>query len=134
MADKLTGADLKEDLAKAEAELQYHVERAAMLKEWITATKRICGKRYSSENEGALTFIPRRRTKTNELVKNVADVLTAFGRPMHVNLIAVELDRKGHPINAKNPAAALAVSLSRRPEAFKKVGPNLFDLVRKKEE
>ena len=52
-------------------------------------------------------------------------------RPMHVNFIAIELSRKGYPLKAKNPAATVAVALSRRPDQFTKVGPNTFDLVKK---
>jgi len=133
MKQKLTSADLKADLAKAEKELQDLLERTTILREWITVTKKICGKRHSTQEtqELPLTFVPRRRTKTTELATQVREILGKIGRPMHVNFIAIELDRKGHPIDAKNPAATLAVALSRRPDEFARVGPNTFDLAKK---
>lgn len=133
MTQKLTGADLKPDLEKAEQELKALLDRVQALREWITATRKLSGKRINSiDNDQAIPFSPpRRRTKAAELAEQVIEVLRRLGRPTHVNLIAIELSRRGYEVGAKNPAATVAVALSRRPDQFVKVGPNTFDLVRK---
>ena len=131
MKDKLTRNDLKADLDKAEKELQELLTRAEFLREWITATKKLCGRPANESTQSQpLTFVLRRRTKTVELAAQVTDVLRSTG-PMHVNGIASELAKRGHPVMAKNPAATLAVALSRRPDQFTKVAPNTFDLAKR---
>jgi hypothetical protein len=131
MKQKLTGADLKPDLQKAERELEDLLDRAEALREWIAATKKLSGKRVNLAENQAIPISPRRRTKTAELAEHVIEVLRRTGRPMHVNLIAIELSRKGYQVKAKNPAATVAVALGRRPDQFSRVGPNTFDLVSK---
>jgi len=131
MAEKLTKADLRDDLAKAEQELQELLARADSLNEWITATKKLCGKLTRSPDQQPLAFVPRRRTKAIELINRVSEVLRDSGKPLHVNAIAAELSKRGYPVVAKNPTATLAVALGRRPEYFTRVGPNTFDLVKK---
>jgi|SRR5208282_643565 len=132
MKDRLTKNDLKGDLDKAEKELQELLRRAEYLREWITATKKLCGKLpNAAENQQPLAFMPRRRTKTSVLAAQVVEVLRSAGRPLHVDEIASELEKLGHPVAAKNPAATVAVALSRRTNQFARVAPNTFDLVQK---
>jgi hypothetical protein len=130
MKQKLTNADLKPDLAKAEKELQDLLERAEVLREWITITKKLAGKRPRGTELQAetVTVFTRRRTKTAVLAAQVKEVLRSSGRPMHVMYIAQALAKEGHPVTAKNPVATIAVALSRRPEEFTKTGPNTFFL------
>jgi hypothetical protein len=136
MTEKLTNADLKASLIRAERELLHHLSRAERLREWITATKKLCGKRDQTPAQppSGVMLIPRRRTKTAVLATQVAEVLKAIGHPLHVDAIATELSKRGHPIMAKNPAATVAVALSRRPDQFTKVGPNTFDLAKEVKE
>jgi HB1, ASXL, restriction endonuclease HTH domain len=136
MKDRLTRNDLKADLAKAEQELQELLTRAESLREWITATKKLCGKLSHSneQNQQPITFMSRRRTKTSVLAAQVSEVLLSTGRPMHVDSIAAELAKRGHPVMAKNPAATVAVALGRRTDQFTRVGPNTFDLAKETKE
>jgi len=136
MKEKLTRNDLKADLAKAEQELQELLTRAESLREWITATKKLCGKlsHTNEQNQQPLTFKPRRRTKTAVLAAQVSEVLRAVGHPLHVDAIAAELTKRGNPVMAKNPAATVAVALGRRTDQFSRVGPNTFDLVKEVKE
>jgi hypothetical protein len=80
----------------------------------------------------AVTVLPlRRRTKTAVLANQVAEVLAAAGRPLHVKEIVDKLQERGQPVTAQNPTAAVAVALSRRKDQFTKTTGNTFDLVKK---
>ena len=132
MPEKLKGADLKEALESAEAELVTVLKRAEMLKEWIEVTKRLCAKNSKSSPEPSNTFrvyLRPRRTKTAELAVQILEVLQERGSPMHVKDIATALAEKGRPMTAKNPEATIAIALGRRPTQFLKTAPNTFGLV-----
>jgi hypothetical protein len=129
MRDKLKNTDLRAALASAEKELQEILGRAEHLREWITVTKKLCAKRGKNSISDESPIVPgTRRTKASLLAAHVIEVLQAGGKPMHVEHIVAELSRAGHPVTAKNPKAAVAVALSRRPEQFLKTAPNTFGL------
>jgi HB1, ASXL, restriction endonuclease HTH domain len=128
MSEKLNKAELKLALARAEKELQETVEHAQSLREWIIATKKLCGRKLPTANSAVLSLIPRRRTKTAILATQVAAVLEEAGGPLHVKEIVGELIKRGQPVVAQNPIASVGVALSRRADQFVKVAGNTFDL------
>ena len=134
MSEKLKQNELKATLARAETELQETLARAQALREWITATRKLCGRKVQTGPlpvEPGVTPMPRRRTKGTELANRVAGILQSAGRPMHVRDIVAELEKGENPLKARNPVATVAVLLSRRPELFLKVSPNTFELIKK---
>jgi hypothetical protein len=134
MKDKLKNTDLRAALASAEKELQEILGRAEHLREWIAVTKKLCAKRGKHAIADDTTIVAgTRRTKATVLAAHVIDVLRTAGKALHVETIVAELSRAGHPVTARNPKAAVAVALSRRPETFAKTGPNTFGLAAKEE-
>lgn len=134
MKDKLKNTDLRAALASAEKELQEILGRAEHLREWIAVTKKLCAKRGKNAIADGTLIVPgTRRTKASVLAAYVIEVLQTAGKPMHVENIVAELSRAGHPVTARNPKAAVAVALGRRPETFARVGPNTFGLAEKAE-
>jgi|SRR6185437_9278625 len=133
MAERLKSTELKAALVQAKGELQDLLNRAETLKVWIAATERLCGRKGQlNENEPESAGVVRfRRTKATLLLAQVTDVLKTMAHPMHVNDIVAELAKRQQPVIAKNPAATVAVALSRRPQQFIKTGPNTFDIVGK---
>ena len=129
MKNKLNKTDLRAALESAKKELQELLTRTQHLREWIAVTEKLCSKRGKSmlSTEPAMVARPR-RTKTAVLAGQVIEVLQAARKPMHVEEIIEGLERSGHPVNAKNPKATVAVALTRRTDQFRKVGPNTFDL------
>ncbi len=134
-AGKPSKADLKAQLAWAESELKETLEKAQSLREYIAAIGKLRGKKgpaFERQELVGVTVIPhRRRTKGAALAKQVAEILTAAGQPMHVRAIVVKLGESGHPVIAKNPTNTVAVALIRRPDQFTKVSPNTFGLAKK---
>lgn len=128
MSDKLNKTELKLSLARAEKELQETLEHAQSLREWIIATKKLCGRKLPAANSPVLSLIPRRRTKTAVLAAQVAEVLEQSNGPLHVREIVAELTKRGQSVAAQNPVAAVGVALSRRSDQFVKVAGNTFDL------
>jgi hypothetical protein len=134
MKEKLKPTDLRVALASAETELQEILSRAEQLREWIAVTKKLCAKRGKNAIASDTPMIAgTRRTKATVLAAHVIEVLQKAGKPLHVESIVAELSRAGHPVTAKNPKAAVAVALSRRPEIFTKTGPNIFGVAVKEE-
>jgi hypothetical protein len=131
VSTKLRTAELKEALASAEAELQELHARVEALEEWITVTRKLCAKPV---RVGSPEILPSRRTKTAGLAQHITEVLLALEQPMHVNDIVAALEGFGHPVQAKNPGATVAIALSRRPKEFIKTAPNTFGLVPRKAE
>lgn len=131
--ENLKQKELRETLARAENELKETLERVQNLRELIAVTRKLCGKPpVMPDVFSPVTILPqRRRTKTAELASQVADVLRAAGRAMHVKDIVAKLAERGQAVTAQNPAATVAVALSRRPDQFQKVSGNTFDLVKK---
>jgi hypothetical protein len=127
---KLKNTDLKDALAAAEGELVSLLKRAETLREWIAVTKKLRAKNTTAGLEGAESspMVRSRRTKTTGLLQNVMEVLEAAGGPLHVDDIVRKLSENDHPITARNPKAAIAVALSRRPDQFRKTAPNTFGL------
>jgi len=126
-----TKADLKEHIAWAEDELKRILERAEALRQYIAATRKLAGKKapeFVQQSLPGVTVIPRRRTKGATLATHVADILRGAGVPLHVKAIVEKLAQGGNPVIARNPLNTVAVALSRRPDQFKKTGPNMFDL------
>ena len=131
---KPTKADLKAQIAWAENELNETLAHAASLREYISATRKLIGKKapeYEQQDLPGVTVIPRRRTKGAVLANQVADVLRASGHAMHVREIVKKLADNGNPVIAKNPINTTAVLLMRRADQFARVSPNTFDLVKK---
>jgi hypothetical protein len=129
-----TKADLKAQILWAENELQHTLARAQSLREYITATRKLAGKKapeFEQQVLPGIRVIPRRRTKGAVLAKQVAEVLKSVGAPMHVKDIVERLAQTGNPVIAKNPLNTVAVALIRRADQFTKVGRNIFDLVNK---
>jgi uncharacterized protein YgfB (UPF0149 family) len=60
MAEKLKQADLKVQLASAESELQSLLNRAQALRDWITATRKLCGKQVQPATPHK-NYNPRRK-------------------------------------------------------------------------
>jgi len=54
-------------------------------------------------------------------------ILTAAQRPMHVKELRRELQKREHPINAKDPLTAIVAAMRRRRE-FVRVAPNTYAL------
>lgn len=137
MADKLKPAELKAQLATAKSELKETLERVQQLRDFIAVTERLCRRKGSGATTAAassVTIMPhRRRTKTALVAGRVAEILKAAGKPMHARDIVSKLAERGHPVMAQNPIAAVAVALARRPDQFKKMGSNTFDLVDREE-
>ena len=138
MSSKLIGkptkTDLRAQIAWAERELSETLARAASLREYISATRKLIGKKapeYEQQDLPGVAVIPRRRTKGAALAGQVADVLRAAGGPMHVRDIVKKLAENGNPVIAKNPINTTSVLLVRRHDQFAKVSPNTFDLVKK---
>ena len=124
--EKLKTTDLKDALASAEAERESLRARLEALDEWIEVTRRLCSK--PSRHTGTQEVPNSRRTRTSDLAIHVLEVLKRAGSPMHVNDIVAALAQHGHPVQAKNPAATVAVALGRRPEQFRKAAPNTFGI------
>jgi hypothetical protein len=129
---KPTKADLNAQIAWAENDLRETLARAQSLREYITATRKLAGKKapeFEQQDLPGITVIPRRRTKGAVLANQVADLLKAAGHSMHVRDIVKKLAEDGHAVIARNPTNSVAVALMRREDIFKKVAPNTFDLV-----
>lgn len=134
MRDQLKPVELKAQLATAKSELKETLERVQQLRDFITATERLCRRKGTAAPPSAsasVTVMPqRRRTKAAALASRVAEILQHAGKPMHVRDIVAELAKRGEPIAAQNPVASVAVALGRRTDQFKKVSGNTFDLVK----
>lgn len=134
LSGKPTKSDLKAQITWAENELTETLARANSLREYITATRKLIGKKapeFEQQELPGVTVIPRRRTKGALLAKQVEDVLRAAGHSLHVRDIVKKLSENGNPVIAKNPVNTTSVLLMRRADQFKKVSPNTFDLVKK---
>jgi HB1, ASXL, restriction endonuclease HTH domain len=119
---------VEQGIQEAQAELLELLARAERLKEYIAVSKKLLRRSGSMGSESEVSpFLPRRR-KTNSLAEEVTRILLAARKPLHVSEIISELQKTNYPITAKNPAATIAVALSRRPFEFEKVGPNTFVL------
>jgi hypothetical protein len=123
---KLKNTDLKDALASAEDELAYVLKRAEQLREWITVTKKLCAKNTKASEHDVAPVTRFRRTKATGTIQHVLEVLQAAGTPLHVDDIVARLAASNHASTAKNPKATIAVALSRRPDQFRKTGPNTF--------
>jgi hypothetical protein len=137
MADKLSRTDLKAQLVTAKAELKETLDRVRWLQEFIAVTEKLVGKRSSSPPQqltNAVAILPqRRRTKGTVLAEQVKEVLIASNRPLHVKEIIEKLRERGQSVLAENPAAAVAVALTRRRDQFERVSGNTFGLVQKEQ-
>ena len=131
-ANRLSKTDYKNQLALAESELDELLERAQILREYIAATRKLCGKKgpaFEQQTLPGVMQIPRRRTKGLVLASQIVEVIKAAGHPMHVRDIVKKLGENGNPVVAKNPTNTVAVAMIRRADQFVKVSPNTFDLV-----
>jgi len=135
MSRKLKNTDLKDALAAAEAELFGLLKRVETLREWILVTKKLRAKNTTAESDGhdSGPIVRSRRTKTGALLEAIVEIIGTSGGPMHVDDIVQKLQEKSYPLVAKNPKAATAVALSRRPDMFRKTAPNTFGVVEKSE-
>jgi hypothetical protein len=136
MTDKLSRSDLKAQLVTAKAELKETLDRVRWLQEFIAVTEKLVGKRSSPPQQtNAVAILPqRRRTKGTVLAEQVKEVLIASNRPLHVKEIIEKLRERGQSVLAENPAAAVAVALTRRKDQFERVSGNTFGLVQKEQQ
>ncbi len=134
MPNRVKRAVLEQGIQEAQIELQELMARAERLKEYIAVSKKLLRRSGSMVSEDNVSpFVPRRR-KTNALAQEITTILVSANRPLHVSEIVSELERRNYKLEAKNPAATVAVALSRRPDEFEKVGPNTFALAAIREE
>lgn len=123
--------DLKDVLASAEKELQETLAEAERLKEFITATRKLVGRRRAASASLSGGLILKRKRRANAMADQVVQILKDTKKPMHAQDIVTQLVERGYQFKTDKPSASVAVALARRSDQFEKVGPNTFDLVNK---